>query len=38
MNYSETCGYLKSLDSLGNVLGLDSIRELLKGSEIRIKK
>lgn len=30
MNYSETCGYLKSLDSLGNVLGLDSIRELLK--------
>lgn len=30
MNYSETCGYLKSLDSLGSVLGLDSIRELLK--------
>lgn len=30
MNYGETCGYLRSLDSLGSVLGLDSIRELLK--------
>ena len=33
MNYRETCDYLKSLDSLGSVPGLDSIRELLRRLE-----
>lgn len=30
MNYTETCGYLESLNGLGSVPGLDSIAELLK--------
>lgn len=30
MNYTETCGYLESLNGLGSVPGLDSITELLK--------